>query len=50
MSRRHVKSKLAKHYTTAEKIHMRNVKRRQGPSAMRRRERRLALQPKSEPS
>lgn len=36
MSRRHVKSKPVKHYTTAEHLHMRRVKRKQGPSAKRR--------------
>ena len=30
MSRRHTKSKPAKHYTTAEKLHMRHVKRKMG--------------------
>lgn len=39
-------SKPAKKHTTAEKIALRKIKRRSGPSAMRRRERRAALQEK----
>ena len=36
MSRRHLPTKPAKHYTTAEHLHMRRVKRKLGPSAIRR--------------
>jgi hypothetical protein len=43
MSRRHVKSKPAPHYTTAEKLHMRRVKRKRGPSAVRRRQERQLM-------
>ncbi len=45
MSRRHLPSKPAKHHTPAEKKHLRALKRRSGPSAVRRRERRAYLQP-----
>lgn len=40
MSRRHKTRKPAKHHTPAEKKHLRAVKRRSGPSSVRRRERR----------
>jgi hypothetical protein len=36
-------------HSRSERAHLRNVKRRQGPSAQRRRERREQLQPKPDP-
>lgn len=42
--------KKAPHFTTAEKLHKRRVKRKIGPSAMRRADRRSALQRKVTPA
>ena len=41
-----VKKIPVKHHTPAEKMAMRRAKRKNGPAAMRRKERRLHLQPK----
>ena len=48
MPRRHAlaRKKITIHYTLAERKRLRNHQRKHGPSAVRRRERRLALQPK----
>jgi hypothetical protein len=43
MSRRHLATKPAQHFSTAEKLAKRRAKRKLGPAALRREERRAAL-------